>query len=607
MDLNRPEDNEAAKRRQFRWLLMLSARNKKHPVVAETPTIPEDNRKTARPRINRVVTALLLSFFCLTAVTGVFALASAWTRSTQREAYLPDLEAQAQRSPHDPDLLALLGGRFAEAKEYDNAAPTLEKAASDGTEDASIWLTWAACDAAVGQPRQAGAVLRLGMRHTQAAPAIRAALDRCRPLGPTSQPAALAQAICPDGPEPLLQVYASGSFLNSLVEWWGRRHPSQSGFATRQRWAREEPDAVPVQLLWVEALMRNRRRKEAEQTAQHVVQITPNSPDAHLALGNVLFQGGAVLKAGLQYKECLRLRPDWLPAEIGIGRVAVEKKLIPLSVEMFERATKQAPNSTDAWIGMGRAYLNQRLRLDKSLTAFQTAARLSPNRTDFFPYYSDTLVSTYHPDQAEAIIRRRLSNADTDARSHYLLASVLLNNDPTPARQAEAEKELRTSLRLASNAPAAKVRLAQILLDQSRYQEAESLLVSSLQDDPYSPLATSLLARAYLRLGQREKAQSAQKLSAQLSVYTQAVAETQAKEDANPVDPALHEKLAMLFHNGGQQVEAEREAKMAYLLRTHKDAATQGLKTLNAGTGAYVAVPSRSAVSSVLPTKDLPR
>ena len=563
--------------------------------MTETPVKPKGGSEAPRPRAGRVARALLLSLICLCAVIGAFALASAWTRTARREAYLPDLEAQARRSPHDPALLALLGGRLAEAREYDAAERTLQKAVGDGAQDAPVWLTWAACDAALGRPVKAGAVLRLGQRQRAAAPAIRAALERCRPLGAAPSPAALAQAICPDAAEPLMGAYASGSLLNPLAEIWGRRHPAQSGFETRRRWARERPGDVGVQVLWVDALARNRRPAEAEQVARGAVQAAPGDSDAHRALADVLFQGGALVKAGLEYKECLRLRPHWLPAEIGLGRVAVEKKLIPLAVQMFERATKQDPNSTDAWIGLGRAYLNQRLRADKSLTAFQTAARLSPNRTDYFPYYSDTLVSTYHPDQAEALLRRRLRDTDADARSHYLLALILLNNSPTPARQAEAEARLRDSLRLEPDAPSVKVRLAQVLLDQSQYQEAEGLLVSSLRDDRYSPLAMSLLARACLGLGQTERAKVAQENSARLSAYTQAIAELQAKEDANPLDPSLHERLASLYGGGGQQEQADREAQMAYLLRTHKKAASKGLTDLNAATGAYLPVPSRAA------------
>lgn len=565
------------------------------------------SRKAPQPRGRRVVRALLLSLLILGAGTGALALASTWTQTTRREAYLPELESQARRTPHDAALLALLGGRLAEADEYAAADQILEKAAGAGAQDAPVWLTWAACDAALRQPRKAGAVLRLGKHNPEAAPAIQAALDRCRPLGINPSPAALAQAICPDEARPLMKVYASGSFLNPLAEWWGRRHPAQSGFATRQRWAREKSDDVAVQLLWVDALARNRRLSEAEQTARRVAQAAPENAEAHRALGDVLFQNGAVVKAGLQYKECLRLRPGWLPAEIGLGRVAVEKKLIPLAVGMFERAAKQDPTSADAWIGLGRAYLNQRLRYDKSLTAFQTAARLAPDRTDYFPYYSDTLVATYHPDQAEALLRRRLLDAGTDARSHYLLALILLNNSLTPARQAEAEAELRASLRLEPGATSAKVRLAQVLLDRSQYQESERLLVSSLQDDPYSSLATALLARTYLGMGQLEKAKGIQERSLRLSAYTQEVAELQAKEDAYPLDPSLHLHLASIYRSGGQEEQAEREAQMAYLLHTHKEIALKGLTDLNSATGAYAPVPDRSAPLQAPPLENPPR
>jgi len=564
-------------------------------MVTETPARAAGGGDAGRVRRRRRALALLASLFLLPAVVGAFALGAAWTRTARREAYLPDLEAQARRSPHDPALLALLGGRLAEAAEYGASERTLQMAAGDGAQAAPVWLTWAACDAALGRPVRAGAVLRLGRQRPEAAPAVQAALDRCRLLGATPPPAALARAICPDAAAPLVDAYSAGSFLDPLAEAWGRRHPAQSGFETRRRWARERPGDIGAQLLWVDALMRNRRPAEAERVARGAARAAPADAEAHRALADVLFRGGAFVKAGLEYKECLRLRPDWLPAEIGLGRVAVEKKLIPLAVQTFERATRQDPSSTDAWVGLGRAYLNQRLRSDKSLAAFQTAARLSPARTDYFPYYSDALVLTYHPDQAEALLRRRLAEADADARSHYLLALVLLNNSPTPGRQAEAEAHLRASLRLEPDAPPVKVRLAQVLLDRGQYQEAERLLVGGLRGDPDSPLAMSLLARTLLGLGRPADAEAVQQKAAQLSLYTQAVAELQAKEDADPADSALHERLALLYRSGGQQEQAGREAQMASLLRAHKEAASRGLTDLNAATGAYMPVPDRSA------------
>jgi cytochrome c-type biogenesis protein CcmH/NrfG len=336
--------------------------------------------------------------------------------------------------------------------------------------------------------------------------------------------------------------------------------------------------------------MRNRRLREAEAVARRAVEIAPHSPEAHLTMGDVLFTGGVFAKAGLEYKEALRLRPDWLPARIGLGNVAVEKRLIPLAVEMFEKATQQDPRSVDAWIGLGRAYYNQRLRWDKAMAAFQTAARLAPGRTDFYPYYSDALRTNYRFHEAEQVLRRRIAAQPNDARSHYLLALILLDSQRSPAREVEAEQAFRTSLRLEPDAPATRVRLAQLLLGRSRtdWPEAAALLERALADEPRDPLAMSLLARAYRRLGRVREAEAAERQAAKLSAYAQQVAQLEAEENQNPLNVAVHRKLAALYERGGELNKARQQREMIYMLEHHNEAAARGLAALKAATESVV-------------------
>lgn len=127
------------------------------------------------------------------------------------------MEAQARRSPDDGRLLALLGARLADSENYAVAAQTLERAVAAGADDASVWLSWSASCAAAGDNVKAGAVLRLGLRQADAAPAIRAALERVRKLGDRPSPGALAEAISPQGLDRLLAVYGGGSVLNGLA------------------------------------------------------------------------------------------------------------------------------------------------------------------------------------------------------------------------------------------------------------------------------------------------------------------------------------------------------------------------------------------------------
>jgi len=280
-------------------------------------------------------------------------LVSDWRLTALREAYLPELQAQSRRDPHNGVLLALLGGRLAEAHDPE-AADRLRQAVAAGEGTELVWQTLAATAAVQGDAPRALADLSLGLRSLRISPVLENALLRARMLGPHPPPALLAQAICPQGPEPLVRAYTRGSALNGVFTWWGRHFPESSGFATREDWARSAPNNPQALRLYGEALVRNGRLADAGAPLRRAVALAPNSPAAHLALADALARGGLPAKAGLEYIAALKLRPDWLPALLGLGRSALNAGL-KYAGDAFGRATQIAPQSAEAWIGLGSA------------------------------------------------------------------------------------------------------------------------------------------------------------------------------------------------------------------------------------------------------------
>jgi tetratricopeptide (TPR) repeat protein len=523
------------------------------------------------PHLSRRGIFLILALL-LAAAAGTAALSRAWRETTLREAYLPELEARARRFPGDARLLAVLGARLARAGEYGSAARALGRAVSAGADDAPVWLAWSASAAAAGDRPGAEAVLRLGARRKpQIAPRLQAALERCRELDASAPPAALAEAISPEEDRLLLQTYGGGSVLNGLAEWWGRRHPETSGFATRERWASEEPRNVRAQLLWGKALMTNRRLSEAAAVLRQAVALAPESPDAHLALADVLLRGGAPGEAEREYAACLRLRPDWPPALIGSGNAALERKLLTVALKIFERATRLAPKSPDAWIGLGRSYGQIPSRRASSLHAFETAARLAPERTDYFFYYADALRINVHLDTAEAVLRRRLAEEPDDIRCLYLLSHVLTENKPSPERAREAEAVLRAALPLAAEPDLFAARLGQLLMNRGAAEETirllEPLFGASSRPSHYGSTAMMLLARAYRKTGDPDRARTAQERSLALSRYTARLSDLAEQARRDPYNPNIHGALADLLKSGGDMDKARKHSRIAAALR----------------------------------------
>jgi len=558
-----------------------------------------DPQNTASPSIvrpraslrRRILIGIGLLFVC-GGIAAALILPPALRANALREAYLPELEAMAQAEPSNGPVLALLGARQAEANEFAASAQSLEQALAAGEKGDRVWLSWAAALAASGDRAKSGAALKLGLKETRSAPALQEAFERCKMLPADATTIALADALCPDGPHRLAQAYTGGSFLNGYFSWQARRHPAASGFTMRQQWAAQRPNDAEAQRLWAEALVRNRAYALATQPAEHAVALAPDSPDAHLVLGDALAAQGASGKAGLQYVTCLKLRPEWLPALMGLGKSTRDLKLLSMGVDIYTRVTKAAPESPDAWIGLGIAQYSQKLHLAAAVTAFEKAAQLAPNRTDFFDDYANALSGVFKTDEAEAVLRRRLAASPEDGRAHFLLALLLLDNHVGSERNTEAETHLRTVLQLEPDQSAAHDRLGKLLLQTNRAPEAVAQLEQAVQQDRYNTSALFSLMRAYRQTGRTQEAAAAQVSLNDLSKYVQRGAFLEDMVARQPLDIKLHQELAAHYIEGGQNALAQNHLDAARLLKTNNKQASQGLKILRTETTINSAAPN---------------
>ena len=549
---------------------------------AQAGNAPE---KTSAPQSNArrsQRTALLLCGLLVLLVFIVF-VPSAWRETTRREAYLPQLEAEARRNPSDGRLLALLGGRLVQAGEYPAAADTFRRAVAGGEQQELVWINLAAATAASGNRALALADLRLGMSALPSnAPELLQAQKRAQALTSSDSPLVMARAICPQGPDALLHLYTSGSVFNSLVEAWGLRHPEESGFATRAHWVADSPGDGEAQRLWGLALIRNRRLPEAGAALERAVTLAPHSPPTLLALADWLDASGYDTRATVAYIDCLKLKPNWLPALLGVGKTSLDTGINGYALNSYQKATEIDPKSVEAWIGLGRAHRKTGVDHAKAIAAFQTAERLAPERTDYYDDYADALRQAVQWPEAEAILRKRLKAAGDDPLAHYLLGMVLLNNAPTPERQTEAEAETREALRLFPHNPLADLQLAQIVLSKKQIPETIALLNDALQHNPYNRNAMSVLARAYRQAGRTDLAEKVSKQADALYKDQQRLQVLEGQEAKQLMDPHIHEELAQLYGRIGEPKKASYEQSMAQLLHDDPKKAASELETFRA-------------------------
>ncbi|MGC4046071.1 MAG: tetratricopeptide repeat protein [Armatimonas sp.] len=503
---------------------------------------------------------------------GYFWLKGAWEATVLRDAFLPELETKARNEPSNIQVLTLLAGRYAEANDYASAATQLEQAIAAGETETDSWLTWSAALAASGDREQAGAVLQLAMKHPDAKAAARQAIERCKPLPNGVSPTELARAISPEGPAAYVAPRTQGSFLNGL---------SRDGFETRRARAQAAPNDTTAQTLWADALLKNRRYGEAGEIVEKVFETEPDRPDAQLIHAEAARYLGATAKAGLEYTAILKKQPENLTALLGMGSVALTKSLYPVAIEVFTRATKLAPSNADAWIGMGRAHYNQRLNFGASVDAFTKAQKLAPERTDFYLSFANAQRAIFHWAEAEALVRQRLRDAPNDAEADFQLAAILLDSNRTPERESEAEQLLRRSLKLEPGAVTAMARLGNLLVVHNNPKEAIPLLETVIGDDMYHVAATKDLAQAYRLAGRLKEAKQASESFVQLTQYIDRRNFLDDQIRRQPMNPALHEKLAALLEQGGETAKAKTHRDAALILRKDPAKAKRGLDILN--------------------------
>ena len=210
----------------------------------------------------------------------------------------------------------------------------------------------------------------------------------------------------------------------------------------------------------------------------------PRDADALRGYADLLWDRGLVARAGQAYIRSLAIRPDDLPALLGLGRVALQKRLIPISMDVYGRATRVAPRSAEAWVGMGRAYYLQSLNIAGALDAYTRAATLAPTRTDFFADWYQALRVGFRPEEGETLLRRRLAAAPGDHQCRFLLARHLLENDATPRATGGSGKPRS---RLFSQRRTAQLRFppyGRLLVESGRFAEAIPYLEEALYRRP---------------------------------------------------------------------------------------------------------------------------
>jgi tetratricopeptide (TPR) repeat protein len=240
------------------------------------------------------------------------------------------------------------------------------------------------------------------------------------------------------------------------------------------------PDtAAPPQREAAESKIEQRDFDGARPLLEKYLSQKPDDARALFDLGYVEDAGGHVDAAAADYRKAIAADPKQFEARLALGLLLAHQGKYDEAREQVEQASRLTPEPPNP---------------GAQAEAFRTLAKL--DRTSNPPAARDALVAALKlsPEtSADLLLTAQIAEANGDTELAQTAYQRLLASHP-PAS--------------ASEAAAATGGLAQLLLKQRKYGDAEPLLKSALARDPRDPAMNAQLAAALLAEGKNDEALS---------------------------------------------------------------------------------------------------
>jgi tetratricopeptide (TPR) repeat protein len=196
--------------------------------------------------------------------------------------------------------------------------------------------------------------------------------------------------------------------------------------------------------------------------------VKSDRADAHNMLGLLLGRKGADSSEVLaQFREAVRLRPDYAAAHNNIGLVLAQSDEDEKAIAEFREAVRINPNYADAQANLGATLMPT--DVEQAIVELEKALSLSPTlvkaQFNLAEAYGNS--PNHGPAKQIEVLRKVISLAPAFARGHLALGKALLQQGGVP----EAVTELREAARLDPQSGEAHYQLGLALARSGKKQE----------------------------------------------------------------------------------------------------------------------------------------
>jgi serine/threonine protein kinase/Flp pilus assembly protein TadD len=287
------------------------------------------------------------------------------------------------------------------------------------------------------------------------------------------------------------------------------------------------------------------RLEEAVGFFRVAVALRPQSPGAHLNLGDYLHNLGRWPEAEAEARAAIRLKKDYAEAHCNLGLVLMDKRQLDDAIVEFREALRIKKNLVQAHNGLG-ACLVSKGQLDKAIVELREALRLKKDYAEAHNNLGTLLYAKGNLNDAIAAYREAIRLKSDFPEAHYSLGTLL----SAKGHLNDAIAAYREAIRLKSDYPEAHNNLGNALKRKGLWDEAIDEYREALRINKDLPQAHGNLGTALLLSGDLEGA----------------IRELQVGIQIRPKDAEAHCNLGLALGRQGQFRQAVEELRLGHKL-----------------------------------------
>jgi Tfp pilus assembly protein PilF len=286
-------------------------------------------------------------------------------------AAVQDLRTVLRDQPDSVEAYALLGHAHAALGENSLARESLEKAAALDPRRADVRRSLARLDAAEGKTREARARLDALLNDAPAdVEALRMALSLDVAEKHWSRGEQTLARLKDAGDAPVTLAMAEGQIAQS-------RDQLDRARAAYERAAAIDRDSGEPLLALTELDMRSARVEQAHARLTRLIADRPDHPYAHGILGSVLRAKKDDVGAEREFREAVRIKPDWLVPWVNLAGLKSARKQPDQAVLVLEAGLTANPRSEELRLLLA-GLLNERGDVEQTIAQYDAILKENP-------------------------------------------------------------------------------------------------------------------------------------------------------------------------------------------------------------------------------------